>query len=255
MAALMDSYQPKGITFSQHHPETSRSFDDQELDEGDIVKSKPRGKMNSYFPLMNDEVPHTEDPRERLDSRDSDSRPHHTDADLRRSPVETAQKPDQQSKKESIPPPNGQIPVAEPISTQCKPMLVTRSVGIGGDQRGADQSTVGAAVGGEGDEDDLPQSEIASDKGLEDSTTALLRRYTMEKNGRPTSIHLGPSGEIVGSSWLSEILMTGHKKCSVTLEEDCIRWRFLSRKEGVCFIEVELMNSPYKEGEGLIIFS
>lgn len=66
---------------------------------------------------------------------------------------------------------------------------------------------------------------------LEESTTALIRRYTMQRNGRPTSIHFGPSGEIVGSGWLSEILMTNHKKCSVTLEEDSITWRFLSRKD------------------------
>ena len=131
----------------------------------------------------------------------------------------------QQSKVGAIPP-NGQIPVIQPAVLPHEPSPIALTLNEGPNS-GTGQPT------GDSEKDDHPQSETESDRGLDDSTTALLRRYTLERNGRPTSIHLGPMGEIVGSGWLSEILVTGHKKCSVTLEEDCISWRFLSRKDGM----------------------
>ena len=219
MAALMDSYQPKGIDFSQQYQ--SRGFDDPgELDEGDIVKSKPRGKMN-YMPLVN-EPPPAADERPTSGGMGAGSRNISASGGIERR---------QQQKYPGPIPPNGQPPaVIEPTTTKTttkepSPLGITP-------HDGADAKTPTRHLDLPERTPSSPQSETESDRGLDDSTTALLRRYTMERNGRPTSIHLGPMGEIVGSGWLSEILVTSHKKCSVTLEEDSITWRFLSRKDG-----------------------
>lgn len=224
MAALMDSYQPEGINFSQHYGPSG--FDGvEELDEGDIVKSKPRGKLNSYLPLVN-EVPQQEDVREKPRSRDDGE----ISVQSGGRGISGANKR-QQSKTGPIPL-NGQIPAIESaIIPHHQP---SPSITAGASLSSSKQRS-GQSMGEVENADDHPHSETESDRGMDDSTTALLRRYTLERNGRPTSIHLGPTGEIVGSGWLSEILVTGHKKCSVTLEEDCISWRFLSRKDGRWF--------------------
>lgn len=248
MAALTDSYQPEGISFSQHYPETSRDFDDQELDEGDIVKSKPSGKMNSYLPLVED-TQYTDQPRERLGSGGSCGVRTHPERQSGQStgsktfcPPNTSQGA---GRRGYVPtevsnitqgagggggmPPNGGIPVAEVIVPR-ESTRVSRSLSEQETGWSHEQATSRLQTKAEEEGDTSPSDEDS--KGLEDSTTALLRRYTLERNGRPTSIHLGPSGEIVTSGWLSEILLSGHKKCSVTLEEDSITWRFLSRKDG-----------------------
>ncbi len=238
MAALTDTYQPKGLPFSQHYPDTSPAFDDREEDEGDIVKSKP--KVTSYLPLVN-EAPHRVEEaseRRREGGQGFQTRQRQEISDQR-----GREKISLSSERNSEVPPNGRIPAVESIT----PALQSdrKSSSGGGTSLGVGLG-VGSGSGGKrpGKSESTPPSQASAledassgDKegegkaGLEDSTTALLRRYTMERNGRPTSIHLGPSGEIVGSGWLSEILVTSHKKCSVTLEEDYITWRYLSRKD------------------------
>lgn len=220
MAAMMDSYQPEGINFSQHYQGATRGFDDEEeLDEGDIVKSKPTAK---YLPLVN-EVPEREQYRGRLGSPGGSG----IGAQSGGWGSSGGGSGTEQQNKQF--PPNGQVPIME--SPHELPQAPTKP----NDSLGRDSGIVLAVAAGREDERSDPledPTETETDKDFEDSTTALLRRYTMERNGRPTSIHFGPGGEIVGSGWLSEILVTGHKKCSVTLEEDCISWRFLSRKDG-----------------------
>jgi hypothetical protein len=213
MAALMDPCQPKGHVFTHHYPDTTRDFDDRELDEGDIVRSKPRAQSGAYLPLVNesysDELPHEAVGRstEVYGHREADS----------------AQLLDIQE------PPNGQIPMAVGIASHPIPAS-------GGSGRTyiplREELDMSMRIEDHVNDDAPPSDDDSDSKGLDDSTTALLRRYTLERNGRPTSIHLSPSGEIVGSGWLSEILISGHKKCAVTLEEDSITWRFLSRKDG-----------------------
>lgn len=223
MAAITDSYQSGGILFPQSYP---REFDDEELDEGDIVKSKPSGKANSYRPLVND-VSYTEEPpRQRLDSGGDSGVCVHQEQRDDQTPVPAVGAQGGGSK-----PPNGRIPLAVGITTHHEPTGVSRA-GSGAPMELLSDQNRSWASREEDERDTSPSDEERDGKGLDDSTTALLRRYTMERNGRPTSIHLSPSGEIVGSGWLSEILISGHKKCSVTLEEDSITWRFLSRKDG-----------------------
>lgn len=217
MAALMDPYQPGSLLISHRYPGTSRDFDDQELDEGDVVKSKPA----AYLPLVN-EGSHTDiPPRERIGSGGQ------VEVSSPQTPSVT-----QEAKGGYKPlPPNGQIPVAVGIASRVSSKLVSRP-GTGGSGFTPSELEPCLSTRVEDHIDTSPSDEDSDGKGMEDSTTALLRRYTMERNGRPTSIHLSPSGEIIGSGWLSEILISGHKKCAVTLEEDSITWRFLSRKDG-----------------------
>lgn len=224
----MDSYPPKSVSFSQHYQESPGDFDNQEIDEGDIVKSKPQGRSNAYFPLVN-EAPES---RARLGSRAGGTGQVQSDP-LAKSECQIP------APHGTYTPPNGRIPVVEPILSTIEPtgdsgaptpgsaaaMLSSLSKVEPPPPLHQSARTV-AREASPSDEEDRDR------EGLEDSTTALLRKYTLERNGRPTSIHLGPSGEIMGSGWLSEILVCRHKKCSVTLEEDSITWRFLSRKDG-----------------------
>lgn len=223
----MDSYQPESLPFSQHYSETSPSFDDrEEIDDGDIVKSKlgPRGKMNSYLPLVNvNDAPSLGESRASATSSGVCGYQGQFGPPERGAAESIAPS---LSKNQGLPP-NGIIPVVEPVHPHLEltpaPSQASELAPLGSDHP--------AGLVGR-DSPPGPPTKTGKGLNLEDSTTDLLRRYTMERNGRPTSIHFGPSGEIVGSGWLSEILVTGHKKCAVTLEEDAINWRFLSRKEG-----------------------
>ena len=235
----MDSYQPEGVPFPRHRLEASLGLGvedrrEEELDEGDIVKSKPKGKASSgnpYLPLVNEGGAGS---------------------------VREAGAIEQAASSPGYVPPNGRIPAVQSILPDIKPTLVSASPGsaaatlssalastatatattmeVGGATVTATATRRGgrepASLSDEEEEEEGNEEEQERAGLLEESTTALIRRYTMQRNGRPTSIHFGPSGEIVGSGWLSEILMTNHKKCSVTLEEDSITWRFLSRKDG-----------------------
>lgn len=249
MAALTDSYQPKGLPFSQHYPGTSRDFDDEELDEGDIVKSKP--KPSSYLPLVN-EPPYRGE--EASDGRGEGAEGYHARQKHGGRQSEEISVVSGVSSEISCPLPlNGRIPASASVSATAAPRdrgLEPRSSGSGGQHPGNEPTPLqtssttttstappplassAASARANPQADDEEEEEDEDRRDLEESTTALLRRYTMERNGRPTSIHLGPSGEMVGSGWLSEILVTNHKKCSVTLEEDYITWRYLSRKDG-----------------------
>ena len=256
MAALLDSYQPEGVGFSsQHYPGAAGAFveDPGEVDEGDIVKSKPQGKINntSYLPLVN-EVPREDELMERLGGgggggagervggRSGGGNKRSSSSGSSSGRVHQKQTTQQST---FPPPPNGQIPSMGGESAilphQSSSSAIAGSGGRPGPglTAGEPQGTTRTSLAGRGvanpQEEEEEEEEEEGDRGLEESTTALLRRYTVERNGRPASIHLGPMGEIMGSGWLSEILITGHKKCSVTLEEDSIRWRFLSRKEGM----------------------
>ena len=217
----MDSYQPKGLPFSQHYPGTSRPFEDpdREEDEGDIVKSKP--KSNPYLPLVNESALRGEEtPKGRGEGAQGYQHSQEVHVHVKE-------------------PPNGRIPIAESIMSSSETGggsgagVTLGSAGLGSAEKPPppQQATITTQKTKDGDgasEDDKENIEV--------STAALLRRYTLERNGRPTSIHLGPSGEMVGSGWLSEILVTNHKKCSVTLEEDYITWRYLSRKDCELFL-------------------
>ena len=215
MAAFLGSYQSEGISFAHHSSEeASPGFEDPEPDDGEIVKSKPRNKQTSYLPLV-DEAPYSKQP-------DLDERSHvYSEGEVSEG-EKLSCGPDgnphsHRQGVEGAVPLNGRIPTVDSIGGQCESSpIASRGVTKRGAGGGAEKKQ---EEDGDGMDD------------LEDSTTALIRRYTMQRNGRPTSIHLGPSGEIVGSGWLSEILVTNHKKCAVTLEEDCITWQFLSRKE------------------------
>lgn len=235
MAALMDSYQPESLLFSHGYPGTSRDFDDRELDEGDIVRSKPQPGA-AYLQLVNEDDSHTDTPpRQRLGSGGKSKTCTHQDRQYEQLSTGCPQTPQvAQGAAEGgykPLPPNGQIPLVVGIASHMSSSSVSRT-GSGGTMLIPSEQEPCWSSRVEDHIDISPSDEESDSKGMEDSTTALLRRYTMERNGRPTSIHLSPSGEIVGSGWLSEILMSGHKKCAVTLEEDSITWRFLSRKDG-----------------------
>lgn len=219
MAALMDPYQPENLFSRPPYSGTPQGFAE-ELDEGDIVKSKPQAKGSAYLPLVNEDSFTDESPRERLGSGEVKGVHIHRSeqtADPQALGVGHKQ------------PPNGQIPkvmgiTSNPDSSSSSSALKTE-IAIEPEPNWP-SSRIQDHI------DTSPSDEDSDSRGLDvDSTTALLRRYTMERNGRPTSIHLSPSGEIVGSGWLSEILVSGHKKCAVTLEEDSITWRFLSQKD------------------------
>ena len=214
MAALMDPYQP--LFSHPAYPGATQGFGE-EMDEGDIVKSKPQAKGSAYMPLVNEESFTGEPPRERLGSGDRQEVSTHQSEQMINVAQEAVYKQ---------PPPNGQIPTVMGITSAPESSAPKTEIAVEPEQ-GWLSSRIQDHI-----DTSSPSDEDSDSKGLDDSTTALLRRYTMERNGRPTSIHLSPSGEIVGSGWLSEILISGHKKCAVTLEEDSITWRFLSRKDG-----------------------
>ena len=74
-----------------------------------------------------------------------------------------------------------------------------------------------------------------ANEGIEDSTTAILRHYTHEKNGRPASFHLSPSSGRGDPVIMSDVFRIGGRECVVTLEEDHIRWNrrhSLAKKSG-----------------------
>ena len=77
-------------------------------------------------------------------------------------------------------------------------------------------------------------SHAPGEKGFEDSTTALLRRYTAERNGRPTSIHLTSKGEIDGASSLMDTFRVVGKLYTVTLDEEQLSWVATGKKDGEC---------------------
>ena len=231
MAALMDSYQPEShLPFARRYPDSPLGYQPvRELDEGDLVRSKPRGIMN-YRPLNSDDG--KDESFERYDSTCTvETTPgyseHRGHGDEQSETHKSASKILEQTQRvidSSRIPPNGGLPGFNSVSSQLGETL-------------EDEETIkfdlGKMYGAGGSIEPIQEDENDSDKALEDSTTALLKQYTTKRNGHPTSIHLGPSGEIVGSGWLTDILMMGHKKYSVSLEEDSISWRVLSQKESM----------------------
>lgn len=217
MASLLGSYRPEGISFAQHSSEeTPPGFEDPELDDGDIVRSKPRNKQNPYLPLV-DETPYTKQPEGLGDRSHVYTEGGVSEGEKSACGPDIKPPSHSQGVGGSVPP-NGRIPAVDSIGGRRESPSTTSS------------SVAKRGLGGGAEEEEGTEGDTITED-LEDSTTALIRRYTMQRNGRPTSIHLGPSGEIVGSGWLAEILVTNRKKCAVTLEEDCITWQFLSRKE------------------------
>ncbi len=59
---------------------------------------------------------------------------------------------------------------------------------------------------------------------FEDSTAAILRHYTPERNGRPASFHLSSSGRPREEPAMTDIFRVAGKECMVTLEDDLIKW-------------------------------
>lgn len=59
---------------------------------------------------------------------------------------------------------------------------------------------------------------------FEDSTAAILRHYTPERNGRPASFHLSSSGRPRDEPAMTDIFRVAGKECMVTLEDDLIKW-------------------------------
>ena len=62
------------------------------------------------------------------------------------------------------------------------------------------------------------------DNKFEDSTVAMLRHYTPERNGRPASFHLSSSGRPREEPAMTDIFRVAGKECMVTLEDDLIKW-------------------------------
>ncbi len=62
------------------------------------------------------------------------------------------------------------------------------------------------------------------DNKFEDSTAAILRHYTPERNGRPASFHLSSSGRPRDEPAMTDIFRVAGKECMVTLEDDLIKW-------------------------------
>lgn len=225
----MDSYQrPEGMNFSPlgHYSDSPQVLSDEGMDPGEVVKSKPRGKMSSYQPLIN-EAPCVEELHEDVNSDDrrKEIKSHLNYQHGSQKPPSEKESREQSGSGDALPP-NGTI--SEFVSLE-----VHVESGIG-DADSSDKKTYKFDLGSRATKKTLETKGESEDRGLEDSTTALLRRYTMDRNGRPASIHLGPSGEIVSSGGLSDVLLLGHRKCSVSLEEDSVNWRYISRKEGEC---------------------
>ncbi len=59
---------------------------------------------------------------------------------------------------------------------------------------------------------------------FEDSTAAILRHYTPERNGRPASFHLSSSGRPREEPAMTDIFRVAGKECMVTLEDDLLKW-------------------------------
>ncbi len=249
MAAMTGSYHPESLDFNKH-----QRFSDPE-DGGalnEVVRSKPiaytSSSSTSHRPFINNEnAPSSAsscESRERQDrsstgvgdrgynnyvsspsssliSSSSQKTPQHTNMVTG---THTINKPGGSKVTEGrhFVPPNGSIPVVSTLSLNAKGTLASDSE----KKSGYDSLTSNDLL-----KLDLGTLEGDSQGDADDDTEALL---SIEREGRPSSIYLGPStGDMIegSSGCLEDTLVMGHKKCAVTLEQESITWRFLSRKE------------------------
>ena len=260
MAAIMDPYQPEGLKFSQHYPAgVSNSYDEERrIDPDDeVVKSKPRGKVNSYAPLVNDTT-HRRECLERQGSSKEEASGSNVSHQYRLSSVGGHQTPGISTGSEYTSSKDGNSSVSSGSASvsanpqSSLPAVLPTSKDSGEAGRGnlnsagdeelikIDLSAEGKAIRSRNTSSSLSESENEQEQEeLGGSTTALLGDYegggsrSSSQISRPTCVPLGLSGDVLCSSGgLVEVLVVGHKKCSVSLDEDCISWQILSRKSG-----------------------
>lgn len=251
MAALMNSYQPEGISFSPRYPDgVTRSF------EADIeeVKSKPRAKANSYIPLVNEST-HREERQERY-RREALTR---TTSQMYKQ--KSSDSGNQCGMSTSCPQELSwnQCPLSDNDLSKSPTRLDVHSLatrtalnngngsekGVHLDYNDGDDDLVKVDLGAPSlavSESDVTTSQTESENEqecmMDDCKAALLGDYQPRgRNGsrrsRPSSISLGLPRDILCSpGGLVEVLYVGHKKCTVSLEDECISWQILSRKSG-----------------------
>ena len=272
MAAIMDSYQPEGLTFSQHYPasvpDSSYGRENRFDPDDDVVKSKPsRGGSvgSSYVPLVNDN-PHRKDWRERQQASSegtalsSHMRP--STANPNNQVPQISIKSSSSTTNEKVPP-QSSAKALNPAATDVHQLASNGNDGISGT---SDLEVLGTEtneeevlikvdlLSAEEQPSDLlrestPRTESENEQDQESvlggSTTALLGEYQEvggnRKASQSSAMSLGLPGDVLCSSGgLVEVLVVGHKKCSVSLAEESINWQILSRKSG--------------EGRGLCIY-
>lgn len=253
MAALMNSYQPEGITFSQHYPDgMSRAYEEPDIDPDEVVKSKPASRVNknSYLPLLN-ESSRIEDWTERPKSYRSETATYTGSQTYKQGAENPLGTSPTTSYPQEVDSPSydlsdtvvSKIPARVDIHPTAAPTATNdeNDQGKGSSHEGDDDFVkvdLGASLLAVPERDfSSPQTESENEQegGLGGSTLALLGDYDRSgtRGSRPTSINLGLPGDILCSpGGLVEVLIVGHKKCSVSLEDDCISWKILSRKSG-----------------------
>jgi len=269
MAAIMGSYQPEGLNFSQHYPtsvpDSSYGRENRFDPEDEVVRSKPssRSNLDSYTPLVNDN-PHRKDWRERQEvssegiARQSDSSQmtpstanHHPQASLFSIGSTNT------TSKDRVPPQTsatalnlteaGRLP-----SNASEGVLDTRDIEVPNSKNDDEEElikvdlSVNLQPSQHLREASTPLTESENEQDQESihggSTTALLGDYQEVRRNRrvpqssqSSAVPLGLPGDVLCSSGgLVEVLVVGHKKCSVTLEEESINWQVLSRQSGEC---------------------
>ncbi len=240
MAAIMDPYQPEGLNFSSRYSADVRdSYSEEERPfdpEDEVVRSKPRGKLNSYAPLVN-ESPHRKEWLERQGQLDEETAKHSVHQD-QTSP--------------GVSPPSTYTPSqGSGISSKLPTMILTTSGAVNTNDHSGPvlkeepikvDLSVPSLARDRLKKSATPESETdqEQDGELGGSTTALLGEYQeggvsrqSSSNSRANCVPLGLPGDVLCSSGgLVEVLVVNHKKCSVSLDEDCISWQILSRKSG-----------------------
>ena len=258
MAALVNSYQPEGRSFSQHYADgMSGSYAEDPEDE---VKSKPRLKKNSegYAPLINQNPPGPEE-RERHRSyggvistyRSSQvNQPDISESDNTycRSyscPLEDSLNLNLSTDLDEIV--KSKIPAT--VNLQSSPTSTDPNHGNGGvkeadsDFKVGDDNLVKVDLGADSLASPVrristsqTESENEQETGQDGCTVALLADYqkggkSVVRPSRLSSVSLGlPRDFLCSPGGLVEVLAVGHRKCSVSLEDECISWQILSRK-------------------------
>ena len=247
MAALMNSYQPEGIGFSQHYSKRSFEADFEE------VKSKPRAKTNSYVPLLN-ESSHREEWRERYRSEAS------TRTGSQMYEQKSSDYDNPRDISSSCPPRElswTQFSLSDNVLSTISTKVDVHSLisptalsngnenekGVDSDLNEGDANFVKVDLGApslvipDGD-DSQTESENEQEGVLDSCKVALLADHQQQgRNGtqrsQPSSITLGLPGDILCSpGGLAAVLFVGHRKCTVSLDDECIKWQILSRKSG-----------------------